>query len=159
MSIPVLEGQNLYLKAQLINGETGKFVRAIVQDDSGAAIVGSPITLTEGGGGFYFDNTTLQMPGKPFVTAILEAFNDSGFTQSAGFGIFEETYNLKTTAGLIQGAGQVIIGKVLQSQKLSAALKQESIEGSLESNTIVGTVKDNQIVGDISSQTIEGDVE
>jgi len=71
------EGDKISLSAQLSDKETNKFIRVSVFNASGAAISGSPVTLTHRVTGFYTD-FALDMPGSP-VHAISEVFEDALF--------------------------------------------------------------------------------
>ncbi len=80
ISIPI--GEKVPLHMQLYNGDTGKFVRAFVKNDSGIDVIGSPFTLNHVGNGLY-TNGALSMPDVPFVESTYQVFDDSGFTAKA----------------------------------------------------------------------------
>ncbi len=79
MVIQTKPGDPIRLNLQLFDGDSGKFVQAIVADSSGTPLAGSPVTLSNSGNGLYEDDS-LIMPTDPEVTAIYKVYNDAGFT-------------------------------------------------------------------------------
>jgi hypothetical protein len=72
-------GDALPLSVQLAASATTKHVRAVVKNDAGAQIAGSPAVLAHVGLGQY-TNYTLVMPNTKFVTVQYIIYDDSLFT-------------------------------------------------------------------------------
>jgi hypothetical protein len=79
MSIHVKVGDPLPIAAFIEDGVAGKYIRATVKDSQGNGITGSPVTLTDLGGGLYADYSFTKKRG--IFYAILEVFDDALFTQ------------------------------------------------------------------------------
>lgn len=67
------------LVLQLFDNATNKFVRAVVRDNSGVQISGSPFTLAHQANGLYINGSAL-MPNKPFISVQYLVYDDAGFT-------------------------------------------------------------------------------
>ena len=78
----VKPGEKIPLFQQLFDDDATKFIEAEVKDDTGAAIPGSPVTLTNDGGGSYSDLSLTYPSASPpaFVSATYRTFNDVGLT-------------------------------------------------------------------------------
>ena len=72
-------GEIVRLTNQLWDGDTGKFVRAIVRKTDGTEVTGSPFTLAHIGNGKYTNNTLL-MPNEDRLDVTYETYDDAGFT-------------------------------------------------------------------------------
>jgi hypothetical protein len=73
-------GAPILIQLQLPGGETNLFVKAVLQDQLGAAIAGSPSSLVSVGGGLYRPATFPLMPNVLEVTAAYTVWEDSGHT-------------------------------------------------------------------------------
>jgi hypothetical protein len=76
-------GEPIVLRLLLPESDNTKFVRAIVKDEDGNVLTGSPFTLNNiGDGEYYFkDAVNLLFPeGKLEIFAIYEIYDDNGFT-------------------------------------------------------------------------------
>jgi hypothetical protein len=73
------KGQAIPLAFQLHDGDTTKYVRAVVRDSSDTPISGSPFSLPHESAGLYTNNSGV-MPDTPFITVQYQAFTDAGFT-------------------------------------------------------------------------------
>jgi len=73
------KGQTIPLAFQLHDGDTSKYVRAVVRDSTDTPISGSPFSLPHESAGLYTSNMGV-MPDSPFITVQYQAFNDAGFT-------------------------------------------------------------------------------
>lgn len=81
MSIPA--GGPVPLALQLPVDDDTVFVRATVLNSSNSAVTGSPFSLSYMGQGKYA-SSALLMPNVPWIKAIYEVFNNSGFTVPSG---------------------------------------------------------------------------
>ncbi len=72
-------GETLALSVQLFDGDETKFVRAILEDASGAALPSSPVTLSHVSSGRY-ENSSITMPSTAYVAATYEVYDDAAFT-------------------------------------------------------------------------------
>lgn len=68
-------GESIPLSLQLFDGNTSKFVSAIVIDSTGTPLAGSPVLLTHKSDGRYEDGSLL-MPTVAFVTVTYKVYND-----------------------------------------------------------------------------------
>jgi len=72
-------GDTIPLVLKLSDGDENVFVRCILEDQDGNALAESPVTLAHVGEGRYEDNSVV-MPQKVYVTATYQVFEDAGFT-------------------------------------------------------------------------------
>jgi len=86
-------GQIIPLIMQLTDGNTGKFVKAVVKDNLGTPISGSPFTLTHDVSGKY-KNFTGSMPSVDLIEAQYTAYDDAGFTIPSGYDMVTESFTL-----------------------------------------------------------------
>ncbi|KKN45879.1 hypothetical protein LCGC14_0678740 [marine sediment metagenome] len=77
--IRITENDVIPLALQLEDGDVGKFPQAIVRDDGGNELGGSPYDLTHKGDGFY-SSTSLVMTSDPFISAVYIVYNEIGHT-------------------------------------------------------------------------------
>lgn len=83
MSFNVQEGEPLVLRLLLPEQDDSKFVRAIVKDEDGLELTGSPFDLVNSGDGEYFfkDEMNLVFPeNKLEVVAIYQIYDDAAYT-------------------------------------------------------------------------------
>ena len=124
-------GDKIYLKLQLSNGNTGKFVRAVVRDEDGVEISGSPVALTHVGGGLYKDQS-LTFPSTDEVTAQYAVYDDSGFTTlNSSYDQVTDVYQKNPTSG--GGSG-------------GSCAPDTVIEGEVDDNNIEGVVPEDPLV-------------
>lgn len=71
-------GEKLVVSITLFDGDETRVPQAVVTDDVGAPLVGSPIELTHVENGYY-ENSVLVMPNISFVKAIITVYNDDTF--------------------------------------------------------------------------------
>lgn len=84
-------GSPLLLDLKLDDGDSGKFVRAIVRNNAGTAVAGSPFTLSHIANGRY-RNTSFTPGAEGNYTADYIVYNDAGFTQISGK--YRQAYDL-----------------------------------------------------------------
>lgn len=77
-------GDVIPLFCQLANYDATKYVRAFVQDASGAPIAGSPFALVADGATGSYRNVAAIMPVTPWVEAKYAVYDDAGFTTLSG---------------------------------------------------------------------------
>ncbi len=74
-------GETLKIFCVLDDGDTTKFIRAELRDDSGTPLAASPVTLTHISGGYYlYTGAPVTMPSVDSVCAHYKVFTDAGFT-------------------------------------------------------------------------------
>lgn len=71
-------GNPIPVAVQLGDGFTGKFVQAIIVDNNGTPVVGSPVSLTEIANGLYMDSSLSMPTGIHYVVVQATSYNDSG---------------------------------------------------------------------------------
>lgn len=76
----VVAGNPIPAVAQLGDGSTGKFVKARIVDNNGNPIAGSPLNLTQVGGGLYMDSSLSMPAGIPYVVVQATSYDDSGYS-------------------------------------------------------------------------------
>lgn len=82
MSFNVQENEPIVLRLTLPEQDDSKFVRAIVKDESGIALSGSPFTLQNKGDGEYCLNDPINLlfpENKLELVAIYQVYDDAGF--------------------------------------------------------------------------------
>lgn len=75
----VFQGQVVPLSLQLEDGATGMYPRAVVRDETGAAVAGSPFDLTDRGDGLY-TSTALSLGAQDSLHATYIVYTDAGHT-------------------------------------------------------------------------------
>jgi len=170
------------LSLKLFDDDDSLFVRAIVTDESGTTISGSPFSLVNVGEGLY-ELDTLLMPNKLFLTAVYQVFNDAGFTSKSNKytdavdnfplvfidpEVIECLDELKALLNLILAKGVTveIQGIVEQAQEIVGNLlnDNEEITGFVETSNddIIGEIEDDEseIQGVLDdNDEIEGDID
>lgn len=113
-------GDQVPLCIQLQDGAVDQHVRAVITDDTGSAVAGSPVTLPHLSNGLYKSDLFL-MPNFQYIRVQYLIYTDSGFTVlSTTEGIGLDVVNRGgTTADLIaaamacKAAAQAITGGVV----------------------------------------------
>lgn len=83
-------GTPIPLRLQFSDGDSSKFVRAVVKDPTGTPLAGSPFVLTHTSNGL-FTNFAHLMPEVDFISAQYLVYDDAGFTiLNTAVGISEE---------------------------------------------------------------------
>lgn len=72
-------GQTIPLTVQLGGGETNKYPKAKLFDETGSELAASPVYLTHVGSGLY-KNSAVTMPSNDFVVAQYFIYTDAGHT-------------------------------------------------------------------------------
>lgn len=98
-------GEQIILSLKLNDSDTNKYVRATVFDATGTDLAGSPIILGHVKRGVYQD-ISLTMPNKYFITCAYEVFDDVGLTiKSAIYQDSHEIYQLEQEISQIINMG------------------------------------------------------
>ena len=162
-AIEVKLSETVPLHLKLDRDDATKFVRATVTDHLGAAVTGSPFTLSHIDKGMY-QSTSLSMPDKLFIIASYAVFNDSGFTAKSNFrdGVDLFVRRLPIQA-LVQSTD--LIGFVESDDDIVGEVSSsEDLEGGLMPDETVGgeIISDGDIEGSIiatSTSNVVGEVE
>lgn len=94
MADSIKAGDTVPLVLQLFDGATNKHVQAVVTNQAGTAVSGSPFTLTHQALGKYV-NSALAMPsGVSFIVAQYFVYDDAGFTTISSYADTSEVFNL-----------------------------------------------------------------
>lgn len=72
-------GSKVPLLTQLFDYEPGKYIQAVVKDDTDTPVAGSPFNLAHIANGFY-RNFSLLMPDVQFISVQYLVYDDSGHT-------------------------------------------------------------------------------
>ena len=175
-------GDVVPLSVQLFDGDPNLFAGAIVTDNDGVAVSGSPFALVSIGEGLY-ELDTFLMPNKSFVSAVYKIFLDSGFTSESPIHsdsidnfplifidqeFIDAITEVKVLLELILAKGVTveIQGIVDQADEIIGSLlkQDEEIKGIVEASEddIIGIIEDKEkevkgIVDD--NEEIEGDID
>lgn len=128
-------GDILPLRLLLNDGNASKYVRAIVTNDAGLAISGSPFALLSVGSGVYKSNVATMPSGVQFVQALYEVFDDPGFTipstiYGSALDVFESvTADLEALEQITEDL-----------EKVSQQLKDEAVR--ITTNDLFVTIED-----------------
>lgn len=128
------EGSPIRCRLQLSDGSTDKFPQAILRDATGAALSGSPVSLTHTGNGLYSDSS-INMPSTPQVDATYIVYTDAGHTtESTSLGRAMDTFLLQTAT-----KSDALIGTIQDSTStpLTATIDDtnETLKGVVEDET------------------------
>ena len=165
-------GEILPLSFQLLDGDSSKYARAILTDETGTPLAGSPVSLPHIGGGKYSSDAVLMPVGVEYVEATYQSFDDALFT------VPDPDHLLGTDVFRLEIPDQVIVDKlnqiiaklegialpgaaidaVLVQNKISdviddakmakALIERDNIKGIVENDpTLNGCVNQNQITG------------
>ena len=165
-------GESIPLIYQLHDGDTTKFVRATVEDPDGNPIAGSPASMPHVSNGKY-ENNSLLMPDKRYVSVTYQVFDDAGFTTPSpdhydGVDSFELTVldqdlidlliELRDLLDLILDAGISVVGANLVGEVTDESEFEGEISETQEITGIItepdaaeGEVDDGDITGEIST--------
>ena len=106
-------GDPIQLNLQLEDGASNKHPRAILRDQLGTLLSGSPVNLTHTGDGLY-QNDSVFMPDTQEVTATYKVYDDVGRTiLSQLYSIELDVFTRDSSASLIQSLlGQNLKGDI-----------------------------------------------
>jgi len=140
------QGDPIPITVQLALGETDRFIRAVLRDQNGIGILGSPVVLTHVGEGTYKD-MSVSMPGTRFVTASYKSFLDSGLSISDDSFMEMERFDLEQA---IPPAGTVILSPVnltgrMRADQLSATMGSDQLKGSMPTAELTGTIEEDSV--------------
>ena len=82
MGINLKVGEKIPLALLLENRATDRFVRAIVRDDVGAQMAGSPFNVPRVSNGWHYD-ISVGMPDSAYLTVEYDVFDDAPFTTAS----------------------------------------------------------------------------
>jgi len=143
-------GDLISLHHQLGDFDEGKYVEAILKDDSGNAW--TTVNLVDRGDGIYV-NKTLAMPQNN-VLVTYKTYKDAGKTQvsnhDAGVDIFiYDTFVPERRDDKIFGVIEMInqIGGVIEQSDMVARLDDDLITGDVDGGELVGAFETDEISG------------
>ena len=153
----------LRLKLKLEPKDDTYFVRAELTDQDDTTLAGSPIALTNQGGGIYADDNSNLMPNVPEVRANFFVYYDAAFTREAcehgGFATFKRD-DLDLSTFFPKGAKVIgtvrtinkVVERLAEPTRLKVAVANDSkVAAVVNSNKIKITVNtQNQIKGVVS---------
>ena len=158
---PTKVGEKVYLKLQLDQDETDLFPQAIIVDESGAPIVGSPVSLSHSANGLYLDDS-LSMPAKDEVIATYRVYDDSGHTKRAfryatTIDVFYRDFNAETLNNIESAVNSLLAGG-LPGDLTGYIVDEGLLDGAIiDSQTIMGEIfEDGQLVGFIEELELTG---
>jgi len=129
-------GDTIPITFKLGDGNTTKFIQAVIFDESGVDLGASPITLTHIKNGFY-QNRSLAMPDTEQVTVDYVAYDDVGLTILARYfqdaDIFIKMLDSDT----------IILGPF--GDQTMAVTKQDRLQVTVEENAIQAVLKQDKI--------------
>lgn len=151
------------LKLQLFDGDTTKYVRAHVFDESQNELPNSPFNLIHFGRGLYASNALL-MPDTTYITIQYRVYDDSNYsiissTHSDTLDIYyrEEPdpeimvslIEIKSLIGALTG-GVIAAGNMLQGY-----VESSNIHSYIDDKSLIGLVTDGELKGDILSSSLK----
>ena len=174
-------GDSVPLSLQLFDSDETKFVRAIVRDQTGAAVAGSPQSMPHQTDGRY-ENFDLLMPANTSVLLVsYQVFNDSGFTTKSpdhsdtadDFGLLVIDQDLidklieirdlldQVISSGISVVGANLFGTINDDQEFVAEIAfQQTAQGEIDDdNAATGGIDDDGVTGAIDDGDVAGEVE
>lgn len=158
MSVHLRVGEKVPLTLQLECFQTGVtyYAIAIVKDDDGALIQNVPLTPMGDG---YFQDKSLSMPDKPFISARYETYLDSGYTQRAEYC---QTLDLFTKDETETGGGNAetlsesfLVATITSDKLIGKIATQGQLRGEIGESDLVGeVVKTTTIIGEINNSNL-----
>ena len=152
MSSLVKIGDPIHLNLQLEDGAIDKYPQAILRDQIGTLMAGSPVDLTHTGDGLY-QNDSISMPNTQEVTATYKVYDDSGHTILSSFysvelDVFTKDNAAELVANLKQLAGD-ITGSIDDVGGLSAFLDDNGglLGDIVDSGSLEGFIDDFELTG------------
>lgn len=159
-------GDPIQLNLQLEDGATNKFPQAILRNQSGVLLSGSPVSLTHVGDGLY-QNDSIAMPNTQEVTATYKVYDDAGHTVLSQFysielDVFGKDNASELVSNLKQLAGD-LTGELNDYGAVEAFLDDTggvlgdiddsgSLEGHIEEFELTGIlVNDGELIGAVAS--------
>ena len=150
MSVLLKVGQKIPLKVDLESKRTDLFVRAIIRDDTGSPIVGSPAAVPHLSEGTYFDDS-VSMPDVPNILITYDIFDDAGFTLLNDENLVAEDRFHRDT---IEGKLDNLINQGIATGSLEAIVEIETeTDASVAAEVISGEVDDAAVLTGEASDT------
>lgn len=161
------EGETLPLSYQLHDGATNRFCIAILKDENGDSLAGSPFDLYHIGNGKYTSDAALMPSGVKYLECTYEAYDDAGLTilssiHTSGSDVFrfeipdqiildgiEEIISLIEN---IQARGPFLKGRILdetlrgvidKANELKGKITREDLKGNVDDETLKGRLEDS----------------
>jgi hypothetical protein len=131
-------GEILPLSFQLLDSDATKFCRAVVTDSAGAPLAGTPVSLSNIGGGKYSSNSLL-MPNLDYVEVRYEPYDDALFT------VVDPDHLVGTDVFRLEIPDSVIVAKLDQ---ILAKLGGIALPGASFSATLVQNMV-NDVITDV----------
>lgn len=154
-------GEPISLVVNLNDGETNRFIKAILKDEFETEISGSPATLTHKGNGQY-TNYSVSYPTAPkYVAVTYIPYMDAGFTVEDGkYG--EENACFEKSIE-IPAAGTVIITPVnlkgkLGATSVSSALGATEVKKNIGAREVTGKIEKRELEGEVAKPRVEGTI-
>lgn len=146
-------GNPVPLSFQLHDGDTTKFVRAIVRNAAGALL--GTVTLVHLSNGLYID-TSVVMPTGAFATATYDVFDDAGFATRSSEHPFSghERFDEENGVPNKPTVSSAVVATVRQSPVVATVLSEESIAGTVGGSQVSVAVDDSAAVATIPSNEI-----
>lgn len=156
-------GDSIPLTLKLWDGDTSKFVKAVVVDSDGTNL--GTITLTHVSEGFYQDDSIL-MPNKEYVTAYYIVYDDPGFaTRSVNHQDTADVFALtQLPTEIVKKVDDIIVTVEQQASQTYEVIVEEPPETDIEvivpdTNSINVDAEEEIDVSVTPEQTIEVNVE
>ena len=160
-AIQLKAGELLPLHLNLGSGATGKFVRAVLKNESGTVLGASPATLTDVGDGLYVNNA-IPKDANAFVIADYEIFEDSGFTtrsfdvtgdQDAAdiFQLVDSSGNLsRNDSFTARFKGESNLRGVIKESRLKTKFAADTVTSKITADKLKAGFDSNNLVGKIN---------
>jgi hypothetical protein len=130
-------GAALPLELALHDGNTGKFPLAYVTDQAGAAVTGSPFTLTHLANGLYRNTAFTVLAANAKLTALFVTYNETGHTtESVLYSRVTETFDVETRVATVDTKIGSPVGASLSIDV--AAVKADTVSALAKIGTPVG---------------------
>ena len=172
-STQVKVGDPIQLSMNLTDGNSGKFIQAVLRNAAETALGSSPVTLTHVADGRYA-NASVNMPDTQEVTATYYIYDDAGFTilsQSYVQRKEDKFYRNEDNALLqtIDGKVDVIDGNVDDIETLSNTIdgKIDTVDANVDTSLVnqgnietkIDTVDSNVDTALVNQANIEGKID
>ncbi len=151
-------GEALRINLQDFDGKAGLFPQAILRDDTGSELSGSPVDLAHTADGLYQDKS-IVMPNTPMVTAVMKTYTDAGHTvlsddHEDAIQVFLREDVLTTQTGI--AVIERIEATLSQTPRLHAELVADHIQGMLSIPRLEARLALPAIQGVLKQQKIIG---
>lgn len=124
--MPIIGGP-IVLRLQLEDGETDKYIKVILRDESGTEINESPVNLSHKGGGLYMDDSLAFPSDVDAIVAQYIVYEDEDYLiENADYGIEEDIFEKDTSGSAVEEIREIInslpdgynlVGEVLSDEE------------------------------------------